>query len=701
MSIAERVPGAQRGVTAVQRVRHAQRMVGGAAVAQAVGWGIASALAAVALVSFVSIAIPSLADHSAMFRAIALVIGFAVTGALLWRSRRFVSSDRVALWIEERVPRLEYSLVTALEHPASPFAAGMEEMVAANDISGATRIALRRPMTIAAAALITAFALLYAAPSGAFVRGASGAAFREPGIGPRGSVRNRLDAIEARITPPAYAGERPTTLSNPSSIGALTGSAIVIRGIGSTAGLSAALMAGRGGTLSTTLGDTFTPTLGDARTATLGGSLRISGGGAAWSVHLVMPPKPAALRLADGNYERIIVLTPRLDARPRVVLNTPAHDTALRTPRFVVQLAATATDDIGLASGRFEYLITSGSGEIFRSRTINTLPVRFNGSRSGTLVATLDLSSLGLAEGDVVSMRALVQDGNSVGAAGVSSSDTRTIRIVRAGEYDSLAVEAAAPPPLDTSVVSQRMLIAMTEQLVRDKPGLARPILVTRSTDIADLEDRVRGRVAEILAGGERTPSRQPAGSMAATLEQMEAPEENNGRQNTDLKTAYNALWEAVRSLRIAEPAAALPPMRIALAALDRARLANRYYLRGTPPRIIVDLRRVRLTGKEKGSSNVRTPRSVADSARLGYSARFDAALELIDKNPARALSELALLRVDALSSLPAFAAALGEASDAIRGGRDATLPLSRARRALQDPPEITPALSPWSGGRE
>jgi hypothetical protein len=163
--------------------------------------------------------------------------------------------------------------------------------------------------------------------------------------------------------------------------------------------------------------------------------------------------------------------------------------------------------------------------------------------------------------------------------------------------------------------------------------------------------------------------------------------------------TAYNALWQAVRSLEIAEPAPALPPMRIALKALDRARLANRLYLRGTPPKIIVNLERVRLTGKEKGTPSTRTPRSFADSARVRLSARFSAVLDLIEKQPARAITELALMRVDALSSLPDFAAALGDATDAIRAGRDATLPLLRARRALDGPPEATPGLPLWSGG--
>ena len=38
-----------------------------------------------------------------------------VAAALLWRDRGVFSLERVALWIEERVPSLEYSLVTAVE----------------------------------------------------------------------------------------------------------------------------------------------------------------------------------------------------------------------------------------------------------------------------------------------------------------------------------------------------------------------------------------------------------------------------------------------------------------------------------------------------------------------------------------------------------------------------------------------------------
>jgi hypothetical protein len=656
-------------MTARERVRRTQRILGAAAVTQALAWGFAVTLTIVAVISLLSFAIPSLRNDSGLTEIIALVLGVTVAGTLLWRSRHFASTSRVALWIEERVPELHYSLVTALEQRGSPFAEGMEQTIARQNVGRVTAAALRRGVFFALGAVAVAALLLYVSPSAAF--GRSGTLSRLGRFGGASTIPagSRLDDIQVQITPPAYAGGRTTTLDDPSSITALTGSSVTIRGQGSSSGLTAS------------------------------GTTRISESGGRWTVSLQMPAKPAALTLKDRSYERILVLDPRPDAPPKITLTSPVRDTTLRTPRLVVQLNAAATDDIGLASGYFEYMITTGSGEIFKARTVTTPVVQFNRARTGSLTATLDLASLKLGEGDVVSMRAITQDGNTLSGPGTATSDTRTIRIARAGEYDSLAIEAAAPQPLDSSAVSQRMLIVMTEHLVRDQPKLARPELVKRSTEIGDLEERIRRRVHEILTENPEEVVEQKAGDSLATVEEMEAPEEITGAKNPDLVSAYNALWQAVRSLQIAEPTPALPPMRVALAALDRARLANRLYLRGVPPKIIVDLKRVRLSGKEKGSSNTRTPRSFADSARVRLPARFNAAIDLIEKQPARAVTELALMRVEALPSLPEFAAALGEATDAIRAGRDATLPLLRARRALDGPPSVTPGLPQWTGG--
>lgn len=661
-------------MTAIERVRRTQRILGAAAILEALAWGLAATLAILAVTGFLSLSITHLRTESRPHAVLAFVVGGLVTVALVWRWRNLTSTSRVALWIEEQVPALHYSLITALEQSSSSWAKGMEDSIGRHDLGRVTVTSIRRGALWAATALLTAALLLYVSPSGAFGRSGGVGTFGRPDAASNSVAGSKLDGIEVRITPPTYAGERTSTLNDPSTVAALTGSTIAVRGRGDPSGVS-------------------------ARTES---SLRVSASDRGWAVTLLMPARPAALELKDRGYERLIVLAPRADAPPRIVLTTPLRDTTLRAPKLIVRLNASATDDIGLGDGYFEYLITTGSGEIFSARTITTPVVHFDNARTGSLSATLDIASLKLGEGDVLSIRAVARDGNSLGGPGVATSDTRTIRIARASEYDSLSIEAAAPQPIDSSAISQRMLVLITENLVREQPKLSRTELVKRSTEIGDMEDRIRKRVHEILTqteeeqGGSEQPGQPPP-----TVEEMESPDQIQGSLDPNLKTAYNALWQAVRSLQIAEPAPALPPMRIALAALDRARVANRLYLRGAQPKIVVDIERVRLSGKDKGASSIRTPRSFADSARVRLSRQFADVIELMERQPQRAMSELAVMRVEALQSLPDFAAALGEVTDAIRGGRDATLPLLRARRALHGPPQVTPGLPLWSGGGE
>src|SRR5687767_2762640 len=600
-------------MTAVERVRRTQQVLGAAAIIGALAWGIAVTLGILAAVSFAALAIPRLRTESSLEALIGIVLGVAVAGFMLWRSRYLVSSGRVALWIEERIPDLHYSLITAVEQRGSPLAEPMERAVERHDVGRVTLGAIRRGVFAAVAALVVASLILYVSPSAAFGRSGSFSSFGRIGASPSVPAGSRLGDLQVRVVPPGYTGLRATTLNDPSSVTAITGSTISVRGRGSAAGL----------------------------TASLTNRVRVADDDGGWAVSLVMPAKPAALTLKDRNYERILVLDPRPDAPPRIVLTTPIRDTTLRVPRLVVQLNATATDDIGLVAGQFEYLISTGSGEIFKARTMTTPVVDFDGSRNRTISATLDLATLQLQGGDVVSMRAIARDGNTLSGPGIATSDTRTIRIARAGEYDSMAVLAAAPMALDTSALSQRMLIALTERLVRDQPKLTREELVRRSTDIGDQEDRIRMRVQEVLEGDAHAheEAAQP-GAPPPSLQEEEPADGERPPENSDLRTAYNALWDAVRSLKIAEPAPALPPMRVALAALDRARLANRLYLRGVPPKVIVDIGRVRLSGEEKGSSSIRTPRPFADSARARLSARFSAAIEMLQKQPNRAMTE-------------------------------------------------------------
>lgn len=667
-------------MTAIQRVRRTQQMLGVGAATQAIAWGLATALGVLALISFASLLDKDLAKQAGWHAAVALVSGAAVFAVFLWRGRHLVSPQRVALWIEERIPDLHYSLVTAIAEERSDFTAGMEKAIERQEIGRVTSGAVRKRLIPAIGAALAAALLLYVSPSAAF---GGGSLFPRLGTSrssasvPAGS---RLENLSVRVTPPAYTGQGATTLDDPSAVAAIVGSRITVRGDGSASGVTAS-----------------------ANGAAIG--VETSGGG--WSFALTMPAKPAALTLKDRNYDRIIVLDPRVDNPPKVVLTSPTKDTTLRAAKLVIQLNASASDDIGLNGGYFEYLVTTGTGEIFSARTITTPIVSFGNSRNGNLRATLDLSSLKLNQGDVVSIRAIAQDRNVLSGPGLATSDTRTFRIARADEYDSVAVDPAGPLPVDSSAMSQRMLIQMTEQLVREQKKIGRPELVKRSGQIGDLEDRIRKRVHEILyeiEGGEEGTGGGAEGEAGAapdpskTLEGEES-DEVRAIQSPDLFEAYQELWAAVRSLQIAEPQPALPHMRLALKALDRARLANRLYLRGIPPKVIVDLARVRMTGKDKGLANTRTPRSAADSARVQLEKRFSSALELIPKNAANAVRELTMLQVEGLSTSPAFASAIGEAIDAFRKGRDATLPLLRARRALSGDPSGTSGLPTWSGG--
>lgn len=662
-------------MTPIERVRSTRRMLGAGAILQSVGWGLAAALGLLAIISFATLLDSGLAENTGWQAGVASLAGIAVAGTLLWRARHLASVSRVALWIEEKIPSLNYTLVTALDGKDLPFREGIERAVERENFSEITRGAVVRGAGPAIAAAAMAALLLYVSPSPAF----GGGGLFSAGSGGEGASRmpagSRLEALEVEVTPPSYAREKPSRFDDPSSVAALVGSRITIRGEGDAAGIT--------GTAGTT-------------------RVKVSDTRRGWMTSITMPARPAALTLRDREFERIIVLEPRPDSPPRIVLTSPERDSTLRVPRLVLRMNATASDDVGLAGAYFEYLVSTGSGEIFSARTITTPIVQLGGARRGSLSATLDLATLDLKQGDVVSIRAITQDVNTLSGPGLATSDTRTYRIARADEYDSVAVDPAGPLPIDSSAMSQRLLIQMTEKLVREQKDLSRQELVKRSTEIGDLEDRIRKRVHEILfeqeGGAESDPGHAPSVEHETVEGDHQHTEEAVPVGNNDLLEAYNALWEAVRSLQIAEPAPALPPMRVALKALDRVRLSNRMYLRGMPPKVIVDLARVRMTGKEKGSASTRTPLTSADSAKVRIEDRFERAIDRIQSRPADAIRALTMVQVEALASFPSFASAVGEAVDAMRKGRDATLPLLRARRALSGDPASRPGLPAWSG---
>ena len=169
---------------------------------------------------------------------------------------------------------------------------------------------------------------------------------------------------------------------------------------------------------------------------------------------------------------------------------------------------------------------------------------------------------------------------------------------------------------------------------------------------------------------------------------------------NKPLLEAFNAMWDAGRALEVGEPAKAVAPMRIALAAIQRARTAERIYLRGRPSTVIVDVAKARLAGKDKGVSFISAPRVPLDPVVRRRSATFERVSALMARDPDAAADSLLLMRVDALGDAPRLAAALDEAARALRKHDNAAIPLAwmRVRRALGGGSAQRSGITPWLG---
>jgi hypothetical protein len=656
---------------------------------RAAGWGLLAVMTLIIGSALADLAAPLPVATRMTLLAIAIAAGLVTAATLAWRDRHVLSLERVALWIEERFPSLEFALATAVETGAPAIASNVApESWRATAVRRAIRV-VRPPF----AAVLVAGVIIFVLPSGAVARMRTphrGDALDRPSRS--SSAASRLTPLVADITPPAYTGQRTTTVDEPSDVRALVGSTIAVRGRGAGSGIVA-----RRGT------DSIAAVTEKDR----------------WSITLRVDARPTAVRIVDRGFQRIIAIEPVTDLPPIVSLLTPARDSVLRTPMGRIALSADASDDFDIANAAFEYIVSSGEGENFKFRS-GTLGATQPNARRTTINASLSLESLGLNPGDIVHIRAVARDGNNVSGPGIGSSETRTIRIARHDEYDSVAVEAAGPSDEEKSVISERMLIMLAEALEKARPRIARDSLVSEARSIAADQKRLRRTVGEVVftrlggeSGEEHSDEDSPA--RAKTMQDMLARADSATNRSTDpidfgggespvvainkpLLEAYNAMWDASTELEIAEPGRALPHMRRALAAIQRARAAERVYLRGRPPEVVVDVDKVRLQGKDKGTSSVRRPNSAADSATLRRIERFTNIVELVGRDAPAAIDSLLILRIDALGDAPSFAAAIGDATNAMRRGQSAaaTEALARARRLLAGEPIARDSLARW-----
>jgi hypothetical protein len=684
-------------MTPQERVRRTRAVLLSLVAARAALWGAAAGAGVIGGAALFDLLVDLSREARRLVTPLAWVAAGVVMLVLLWQGRRTRSLISTALWIEERVPSLQYALVTALEPAAEAVAPLLARDVERNRWeSEILPRALARAALPPLAALAVASVMLLALPRGIVARvraPRTGDAIGRPEIA-RTRAASRLSPLVARVIPPAYTALGPTSADDPHTIQGLVGSRVELEGQG--------------------LGEGITAMLGDARiAATARRSL--------WQLAVTMPSSPVALRLFDREFERLIVLDAQPDSTPVITMLAPTRDTILRAPTGRITVRGDARDALGLASTWLEYIVSSGQGESFRFRSGILARRAHRGARSATIETVLTIDSLRLGPGDVVHVRLVARDRNPARGAGTGASETRVVRIARLGEYDSVAVEGAPPPEADTSAISQRMLILLTEALVRREPRLSRDTVVRESRALGVDQSRLRRRVGEIIfsrltgeEGAEHShEEEQQRGEM--TAEELlraaeEATEHGAGEPldfaggespvvaiNRPLLEAYNAMWSAAGELNIGAPRRALPHMYAALAAIERARQAERVYLRGRPAAVVVDVNRARLAGKRDSlPPAARTPVSATTSPSPAH--RFAAAARLLTHDRQAAVDSLMLLRLELLDSSPAGAAALGDLVAALREGRELAPALARARSAVAGPPRRQDAMRPWGG---
>jgi hypothetical protein len=626
--------------------------------------------------------------------ATVLLAQFVRRIAPAWRA----SDEAVALWFERRLPSLRYALVTVVDPHVTAVPPALERTVESAplepEVSRASLAILLRPVV----AVLVALALFVVAPDAAVARVTApraGDALARAGADSR-AEGDPLATIVVRVVPPAYTGLSAVAIDDPSSVVALAGSRIVVEGRGR--GVTAELDA--------------TPLVPTERDGV-------------WRVAFAVPLRASGVRLRSPARERVLVVEPYADSVPTVRLDQPTRDSVLRAAKGSLALRAELRDDHGLADAAFEYIVSSGAGETFTFRSGRVAARRFAaGVRAGRIEGTLLLDTLELGPGDLIHLRALARDRNDATGPGQGASETRTIRIARHDEYDSVSVDPLPPTEPEKNALSQRMLLQLTTELRGRAPRIGVPAVQRESRRLAVEQTKLRRRVGEIVFerlsedkgehahfagdghehGAERPldPDQVLAAAERAASVDPTRPLESEGDEtpvvaiNKPLLEAYNHMWRASTELETGSPSGAIPWMERAIEALQRARAAERIYLRGRPPRVVVDIAKVRGSGREKGAPSGREARAPLDAERTTRLARFDATLGIAAAEPLAAADSLLLLRLSLPTSERAAAQALDAAADAVRRGGDVTAALQRARRALAGAPLRQDALSPW-----
>lgn len=590
-----------------------------------------------------------------------------------WRRRGDLTRAAIATQVEGVAPHARNVVVTAEQLTAGTLSTS--PALEARIIEGACEIvAAVRPQAVnrgrAAVALVVA--VTSAALSTLMAIGVRGptatvGSSREPG--PAGANHSvPAPELRVRVVPPDYLRRDSTTVTNPTRLEVPEGSRLHLSASGDV-GITAVWLNGRGLTGHAPGAPvTLAPVDDGSIVVELGGDGR---------------PDRRALPLAIVR-----------DPVPVVTVVTPGRDLVVDNTSATFDVRLTARDDQSLASLRLRYTKVSGSGEQFEF-VEGELPVVTSASSplEWTGRATLDLGAHRLVAGDLIAYRAVARDHRPSGGEG--TSDTFVVRVAQPGDIASAGF--AIDEDENRFALSQQMLLVKTERLDRERPRLPTDEYASRASGLA-VEQRMIRNEFSFMVGGEVEDEEEEA---AHSHELQEGRDDNRGRR--DVLAAIRAMSRAEQWLLRGSTHEALPHVRDAVEALQRAFSRTRYLLRTLPIRARIDLER-RLSGDPQGIQGARmqAPPSTARervAATLATIAEIDRAVRDGDQRPPDERRRHLVDVATRIAALDPRSAAVAEAArlvlDASRGaapsGADllagaAALLADDARRQLAPP---------------
>ncbi|TVR58541.1 MAG: DUF4175 family protein, partial [Gemmatimonadales bacterium] len=283
--------------------------------------------------------------------------------------------------------------------------------------------------------------------------------------------------LRLRIEPPAYTGLEPVEYPAREGVTALAGSRVHLTG--GRAAARAHL---------------------EARVIREGQEPESLAATGSWGVAWTLAQGDRGLLVRDaGGRERILPIQVLVDDPPEVELLEPIRDLVLARGEGRVTIRARARDPHGIHDFRLSWVHTRGGGESFDFREESREWSRIQETEQGIEgTLTLELEEVGLGAGEVLHLRATASDVNQVTGPGTGVSRTRQIRVIREGE--EMQVDALLGFPLEVDaepVLSQRMLLIMTQELLERAPELTQDELARESGAIARRQLRLREQVGE------------------------------------------------------------------------------------------------------------------------------------------------------------------------------------------------------------